>query len=337
MKSQQSMFEHKPYVNCELPLVSVIIPVFNVAPYLREALDSVVNQTYHHLEIIIVDDDSNDGSGLICDEYCSDPRVQVIHQAHRGVANARNTGLDRATGDYIAFLDPDDAYHPDFIRQMLEAIKGADIAVCQYEIHQLTLDSRGWSALTAKAGFYDRKKALRALVDHTFNIGVVNKLYRKDLWEHIRFPNGQNYEDVITTCRVFDLCNRLYFLDQSLYLRRIRPGSITQTISKKNSLDRSLSYDQRVAFVEAHYPEVFSKKDIIKMRQARLSAKIVAYAKGYMDTSEIQAVCKDVDAEGYSFRSQVAYHMIRFCPWLLKAIYSIYQPLRRLARKLFQR
>ena len=87
-------------------LVSVIVPVYNVAPYLREALDSVVNQTYKDLEIIIVDDGSDDGSASICEEYASsDPRIMLIHQANNGLSGARNTGLEIATGDFVSFVD----------------------------------------------------------------------------------------------------------------------------------------------------------------------------------------------------------------------------------------
>ena len=86
--------------------VTVIVPVYNVAPYLREALDSVVNQTYKDLEIIIVDDGSDDGSASICEEYASsDPRIKLIHQANNGLSGARNTGLESATGDFVSFVD----------------------------------------------------------------------------------------------------------------------------------------------------------------------------------------------------------------------------------------
>ena len=92
-------------------LISVIIPVFNVRPYLAKALESVIRQTYSHLEIIVVDDGSTDGSGDICDEFAArDERIKVIHQENRGLSAARNAGLDRAAGEYIAFLDSDDAW-----------------------------------------------------------------------------------------------------------------------------------------------------------------------------------------------------------------------------------
>ncbi len=94
------------------PLVSVIVPVYNVLPYLQEALDSLIGQTYRELEIILIDDGSTDGSGDVCDEYAErDQRINVIHQENKGLSAARNVGLDEANGDYIAFLDPDDAFH----------------------------------------------------------------------------------------------------------------------------------------------------------------------------------------------------------------------------------
>lgn len=118
------------------PLVSVIIPVYNVRPYLREALDSVINQTYQNLEIIIVDDGSRDGSETICDEYKADSRVKVIHQRNRGLSSARNTGMDNVTGEIIAFLDPDDVIHPDMINTLVTIMQEqeADIVCCQHKI-----------------------------------------------------------------------------------------------------------------------------------------------------------------------------------------------------------
>ena len=116
------------------PLVSVIIPVYNVVHYLREAIDSVINQTYKNLEIIIIDDGSTDGSSGVCDQYLSDPRITVIHQENRGLSGARNTGLSAITGEYVAFLDSDDAFYPGMIQTMIMEIKknNADLAVCGF-------------------------------------------------------------------------------------------------------------------------------------------------------------------------------------------------------------
>ena len=128
-------------------LVSVIIPVYNVRPYLNEALDSVLDQSYENLEIIIIDDGSTDGSSELCDEYGKkDARICVIHQDNRGLSAARNAGLDHMTGDLVAFLDSDDAYDPEYILTMLSAMypqnaafsEPVDVVVCKYTVHYST-------------------------------------------------------------------------------------------------------------------------------------------------------------------------------------------------------
>lgn len=105
-----------------MPLVSVVVPVFDVLPYLWEAMDSVARQTYRNLEILVVDDGSTDGSGEVCDEYRKDPRVRVIHQTHQGLGAARNAALDRMTGKVVSFLDSDDALFPDAIQTLLSSM-----------------------------------------------------------------------------------------------------------------------------------------------------------------------------------------------------------------------
>lgn len=319
------------------PLVSVIIPVFNVAPYLREALDSVVQQTYFQMEIIIVDDGSTDGSGEICDEYRPDARAQVIHQENRGLSGARNAGLDRAAGEYIAFLDPDDAWHPDYIRKLLGAVKNVDVAICQYEVHRQKLETSGQIQPAAKKGFYSRKEALRALVEGTINVSVWNKLYRKELWKEIRFPEGHNYEDIDTTYRVFDLCGRIFFLDEPLYLHRKRPGSITQTGSRKNMEDLNLACQHLEAFIETHIPEIFSERHLKAARQSRLRGMIISYVKGYVDVEEVRAACEGVNLKDCSFRIRTACRIIRLYPLLIKILYPAYRPFRMLVWKVFGR
>ena len=114
-------------------MISIIIPVYNVIDYIEEALDSVIHQTYQNLQIIVVDDGSTDGSGLVCDEYAKkDKRITVIHQENKGLSAARNAGLDIAKGEYIAFLDSDDAFHREMIEHLLGVAQNenADIITC---------------------------------------------------------------------------------------------------------------------------------------------------------------------------------------------------------------
>ena len=113
-------------------MISVIIPVYNVEPYLRKCLDSVVNQTYRNLEILVIDDGSTDGSGAICDEYASDRRMRIFHTENRGLSCARNLGLDEAKGEWIGFVDSDDWIEPDMYEALLKKAEetGADIVEC---------------------------------------------------------------------------------------------------------------------------------------------------------------------------------------------------------------
>ena len=252
-------------------LVSVIIPVFNVRPYLAEALDSVLRQTYEHLEILLIDDGSADGSGEMCDEYARrDGRIRVIHQANRGLSGARNAGLNAMTGDAVVFLDPDDALRPDYVQKMAEAMvrEGAELVLCKYEEHRTDGRMERTGRERAKPligeGLYDREEALRALVDERLNKSVWNKLYSRRLWENIRYPDGHVYEDIATTFRILDLCRTVYVLDEPLYLHRIRPGSITGSHLPEKSRDWLLAWSQFDAFIETHTPEIFTPKQLKK-------------------------------------------------------------------------
>ena len=181
--------------------VSVIVPVYNVASYLPEALDSIVNQTYKDLEIIIVDDGSTDDSASICEKYASsDSRIKVIHQDNRGLSGARNTGLAHATGDLVSFIDSDDSLSPVFIESLVNAMESssAPIAVCRFAVIETSGSLSGVAASSefpnAPAGVYERTEAIKDLVEEKMCVNVCNKLFRRELWTDIRFPDGHVYE-----------------------------------------------------------------------------------------------------------------------------------------------
>ncbi len=179
------------------PLVSVIVPVYNVRPYIEEALDSLVLQTYGRLEILLVDDGSNDGSGGVCDRYASrDARFRVIHQENRGLSAARNAGLDCMTGEIVAFLDPDDALHPDMIRRLLEAMlrEKADMAVCKYcavqSFGSLKDVHRHRQSIQAADRILSCREALTELAVGELGHTVWNKLYIRALWPRSALSGG---------------------------------------------------------------------------------------------------------------------------------------------------
>lgn len=313
--------------NC--PLVTIIIPVYNVAPYLREALDSAVNQTNTNLEIIIIDDGSTDGSGKICDEYSSDARVTIIHQSNRGLSAARNTGLDLMTGQYVCFLDADDMFDLRFVESLMNIMEkeNPDIAICSYSLWNRKEKS------IQNLGFYDRNDALRELIEGRINSYVWNKLYRRELWKDIRFPNGHNYEDIDTMYLILNICSSVYITEQVLYRHRKRSGSITRTFSKENIMDQNQAYKHREAYIQDHIPEIFSSEQLERQRASRLVVMISHYLKYNGDKAfstelrdEIITLEKQVGIK--RFRPKVAFYMIRYYPWLLKAVYPAYRPIR---------
>ncbi len=221
-------------------LVSVIIPVYNVRPYLREALDSVINQTYQNLEIIIVDDGSTDGSGEVCDEYKADSRVRVVHQENQGLSGARNTGLDHMTGEYVAFLDSDDAFHPDMVGTMMEAMlrHGAELAVCGYN----TFETEGSLQQAKREACFQFEKeeeltgaeAFQRILEGRIPVYAWNKLYKKTIWRQLRYPEGHVFEDSRVIPYVMEQCERVVVIPRILADYRVRkralPGSIRPRI-----------------------------------------------------------------------------------------------------------
>lgn len=336
-------------------LVSVIIPVYNVRPYLAEALDSVLQQTYGNIEVIIIDDGSTDGSGAVCDAYSAkDARVRVVHQENKGLSHARNVGLDLISGSAVAFLDSDDAYHPDFLAEMVSSMvrEKADIVLCRYTIHKtegrLIQNEREKLYPAVRCGKYDRVGALRALADGSIGVSVWNKLFRRELWEDIRFPNGHIYEDLDKMYRVFDLCKTVCVMDQPLYLHRKRPGSITQTYSRQHFDDFSLAFAHFNAFVAANTPGIFTVDQLKKWRWEHIYWLIKLYARfsskalgsmGITDEELIRKIMeevREVGIENCSLRIKAACRMLCTCPWLLRMLFPIYLPVRSLVWKIFR-
>lgn len=268
------------------PLVSIIVPVFNVRAYLEEALDSVIKQTYSNLEIIIIDDGSTDGSGEICDFYAQkDSRIQVMHQENRGLSSARNAGLDIMCGEYVAFLDPDDAYHIDYIKELLSVAfrDNADIAVCRYTTQktegQLSFNTKAQKETSLGTGIYNRRSALHALAESKIIWSVWNKLYHRRLWTHIRFQDGQIYEDVDATFRILDLCETICVIDDLLYLKRIRLGSITDTMTQKNLSDWMSSFSAYKSFIKDRTPREFSYEQLRTVHRSLFNGMLVLYIR----------------------------------------------------------
>lgn len=238
--------------------VSVVIPVYNVAAYLRQCLDTLIAQTYPHLQIILIDDGSPDESGSICDEYARrDSRIEVVHQENAGAANAKNTGLDRATGDYIAFLDSDDYVEPNWIERLITTAEtyGADIVECDfdrvYRNHtQIANHYSGPSVYTAE-------EYLAQYVSNWTSSLFWSKLFRKELLTNVRFRKERRcIDDEFFTYKTFAGAAKVVRITDVLYHYRQRASSAM--FSEKNRLqitDDSLEVlIERYQWISKHFP-----------------------------------------------------------------------------------
>lgn len=195
--------------------ISIVIPVYNAGKYLRNCLESIVAQTYKNLEIILVDDGSTDDSGDVCDQYAElDSRIRVLHQENQGQSSARNHGLDVARGEYIGFVDSDDQISP----IMYEAL----ILACEREKADI---ASVWSTTTLSQLYkgnvegIDYKVSDRPLFSYLENEGhsVWRRLYKKELFEKIRFANVKHDEDVVISYELYTLCKKSVCLNATLY------------------------------------------------------------------------------------------------------------------------
>ena len=215
------------------PLVSVIVPVYNVAPYLEQCLDSIVNQTYQNLEIILVDDGSTDESGAICDRYAEqDGRIQVVHKENGGLSSARNVGLDRMTGEWVLFVDSDDWIELNTLELLFEQ-KNEHAEIVEFGIYHIFETHKDESLF-----FGELTSGINILMslfrDQPFHGVVWNKLYAAHTIKHIRFIESRYHEDTPFVLEVYSHIDCCQVIPHALYnYRRDRLGQITSGFTSR--------------------------------------------------------------------------------------------------------
>lgn len=220
-------------------LISVIIPVYNVENYLERCIDSVINQSYKNIEILLIDDGSSDKSGIICDKYATkDDRIITIHNKNQGLSKTRNYGIEISKGKFITFIDSDDYIDKDFIKNTYNALieNNVDLGITKLkvsyknEIPKLRKDN--------KSKIINSKKALEEMLyTDMYYISTCGKLYRKKLFDDIRFPNNQLFEDVNTTYKLIDQAKKVYCTNNEYYVYFVRNNSITTQNFNNKQLD----------------------------------------------------------------------------------------------------
>lgn len=230
-----------------LPLISVIVPAYKVEQYLDQCLESVVNQTYQNLEIILVDDGSPDNCGRMCDEWADkDSRIVVIHKENGGLSDARNKGMSKASGLYIAHIDSDDVLDLHFIEYLYRAIlqTDADFSECNYsefyEYPNQENTETGMSPVTVKT----QEEILQRFCKGAKPLChcVWNKLYKRELVENELFALGYQSQDILFSCQIFCKCKKAAHIENVLYHYRSRPGSASNKFVKQRHDALEMAY-----------------------------------------------------------------------------------------------
>ena len=254
------------------PLISIIVPIYKVEPYLRRCLDSIVNQTYTNLEIILVDDGSPDNCPQICDEYAAkDNRIVVIHKENGGLSDARNAGLDICRGEYVSFVDSDDWVADIYIEVMLKAIKDnmATMAITDFSRTSQTFSTSYSHYDISHVEILNHIEATKKLwSEHISAFTTVwGALYKTNLFKRIQFPKGRIHEDLYVSFQLLYTSNKTVFIDIPLYFYFYRDDSITE--KNPDSLVRKLEprYKRYLFFKEKKENEL--KRELEKSGKKR--------------------------------------------------------------------
>lgn len=241
-------------------LVSIIIPVYNTVEFLENSVNSVLGQTYKDIELWLVDDGSTDGSESLCDELArKDDRVKVIHKENEGQGVARNCALDLCNGEYIAFADSDDIIKPNMIECMVNAIKenDADIALCGIAVNNgIRLHDM---PVFDKAVCWDTKQLMKEYVTTSdIHTGPCNKIYKRTLFDGIRFPDFRAHEDAYIMHLILGKCKKAVHVGECLYIQNIRVNSTEQSPFSEKKLALLDCAQSLIDYYKSDFPELYN-------------------------------------------------------------------------------
>lgn len=238
-------------------LISIIVPVYKVEEYLDRCVQSIINQTYKNLEIMLVDDGSPDNCPNKCDNWARvDSRIKVIHKANGGISDARNAGMKAATGDYISFIDSDDWIHEQFYEILLDIMhnSNADIAGCKIKTAYEYGEDSKISHYNVKE--YNVHEAMKAVIEEKIPVPVWCKIYKREVIQNELFDVGKCHEDVFWTYRAYGNCRKAVAVDAEMYYYFQRKGSIMGEAFSEKRLDALEAMEKRCRYIEKKVPEL---------------------------------------------------------------------------------
>ena len=281
-------------------LLTVIVPVYNVELYLDRCVQSIIQQTYKNLEIILVDDGSTDGSSEMCDQWAQkDSRIQVIHKKNGGLSSARNAGLDISEGEFLSFIDSDDFIELDMYQTMMDALQnsGKDIACCG-RIVDLWGKRKKKEYTRSEPKVYSREEAMKeVLCLRDIDVSAWDKIYRKELFEGIRYPEGKISEDAVIIFQLLEKTNGVIHVGRDFYHYIYRQGSISKATYSHAKYDAYENCIQITEFFEQKHPDLLSH---VKIYNTRICAGLLEGM--YSDTQFIKEYKKDFEAYRAMFK-----------------------------------
>ena len=238
--------------------ISVIVPVYNVEAYLEKCVESILKQTYTNLEILLINDGSTDTSGELCEQLAQrDQRIRVIHKENGGLSDARNRGIEEASSDLIGFIDSDDYIDQDMYetlyRQMLES--SADLSMCgHYDVYHQIPEKQ---VATIQTWELTPQEAIKMVMEaKILSVTAVNKLYKKELFEQLRFEIGKIAEDAFIMIALIHQCRKVVATNEKKYYYVHRENSITTQKFSLKFLNVIEAYEQNAKIIKENYPEL---------------------------------------------------------------------------------
>ncbi|MGM8364857.1 glycosyltransferase family 2 protein [Virgibacillus sp. W0181] len=318
-----------------MPKVSIIALIYNLEAYTPLCINSVLEQTFEDFELILVNDGSTDNSGRICEEYAKkDERIVVIHKNNAGIAAARNTGIAHASGKYITFIDCDDYFHEQMVEILYKQIvtNKADIAMCDFLPTKEGIEDQRKDRLEDyTVSTYTNRQVLYGLYEegHTYVVPW-NKLYRKELFKNVKYPDGYLYDDEFTAHRLLYEAKKTVYVHVPLYFYVIRNGSTTHSPMTEKKFDKVLALHDRAEF--------FRLKNLPELEEKALDNFTVYFFWYYLNSqielpkaddrrTEIKKIYNQlffriIKSRQTNKREKVVYSVFRFSPYIHKHLFT---------------
>ena len=322
------------------PEVSVIVAFYNVEDYAEKCVESLLNQSYRSLEIILVDDGSTDGTPRQLDRYAGYQHVRVFHKQNGGLSDARNYGVEKAGGRYVVFVDGDDVVAPNYVETLAKAISGeaSALAIGQYKpISKEAIDAKWWDETASEPVLIDDKRtAVERLLYEEITASALAKLGPRELYVEHPFPTGVYYEEIRTAATYLCSVDKVFLIDERIYGYVMRPGSITHR--NKATLQQAIDLYDAVGILEKKCEEYLQNDaDAYAFHRTLQNSRLLRLLKAVPKTSEVkqmrrqamreirQNILSVLGDQRVKLVYKLRFGLLSVSPSAYDAVYSVYE------------